>query len=302
MSEIATVKSPCLHGIAEAFKVNLERTMFFQMWPAEIAFQSRRDAIFQCNAVNLQSNRRHTNLVQFIEQEGGDLFFAEWNKQVAEVDCQPLGVQNYLRGSLGVNYIESLLSVNNGMLITMDSIFASIVTSSWTAFECLAADAWVQAVNHSSDLRKKVNASSQVKKRGEDSDGLENKLEIDPVADYGGSLIESKRVSFQTLRNIKAFYGVILDKKSKDRIFKDTANGYVSALSEVRNVLTHKAGIVDSQFTQRVSNFPELSAFKQGESLLLNGEIVKKLRAASAQTASAILATVDEIISPLPAS
>jgi len=43
----------------------------------------------------------------------------------------------------------------------------------------------------------------------------------------------------------------------------------------VRNIIVHKGGIADAKFEKQAANFPELSAFKSGKPILLNGELVK---------------------------
>ena len=300
MTEIAAVKSPCLQQIAKAFKVNMDRTAYFQMCPVEIAYQSRRDAIMQCNAGNLASGRPNTLISDFIEQELSPEFRAIFEIQIAEIERLPRVVRNDLRVKLGLCYIEALLKANNdGMKITVDSLFASIIMSSWTAFECLASDAWVAFVNNASArVRTAVNDSPRVRKKGVEEENEPTASRIDPAKDWAGSLREARRVSFQTLGDIKIYYGIALGKPIMKRIFNETAQGYIKALSKVRNVLTHKAGIVDHDFFESVKAFPELNFFEEGKPLLLDGWLVKKLRGAAYQVAAAILAEMDNIISP----
>ena len=105
-------------------------------------------------------------------------------------------------------------------------------------------------------------------------------------------------VSFQTLPNILKFYGLILEKKEM-AVF-DEADGYISALAAVRNVLTHKAGRADVAFVKKAAAYSELNGAQVGGIVLLDGELVKRLWNASASIGGALLQAIDNIVTPIP--
>lgn len=303
MLAVANVRSDCLKECAAAFHANLDRTGFVQMWPAEIAFQVRRDTIWQCNAANLTEGRSHSHIMQVINQKPTPEFMYAMDVQINELEEQPIEVQHFLRTQLGIQYIEKMLEMNQGMQLSIDALFASIVVSSWTAFECLASDAWVKAVNNGpKEWRIKVNDSRHVKLKPGEPEDEKPDLKIDPLEDYAGSLREAGRVSFQRLSTIKRNYSIIFDKPTMRMLFDDAAGGYIAALSQVRNILAHKAGVADGEFEKKTKTFPELSVFKEKNPVLLDGEIVKKLRNAALIVGEGLIRFIDDIITPAPAA
>jgi hypothetical protein len=299
MSAILEIRSDALRECANAFSFNIERTATFAIMPSEMAFMCRRDQIMADKAV-LNVTGKPAELKDFVN-DPPDGVWENIAEQFAEFIQLPEAEKALLRFGMGVMHVEKLLAAPHpAMHRSIDALFASVILESWTAFETLSSEVWVQLVNNGpSELRTKVNDSRHVKK-GEREEDEKIPLKIDPAMDYAGSLREARRVSFQTLSNIKKYYSVIFEKPVMKRIFEETSGGYIAALSAVRNILTHKAGIVDSSFVVQVKNFPELSTFKDKDPLLLDGGIVKRLRQAALDHAQAIITAADDILSPLP--
>lgn len=295
---IPDVRSPCLKGLRLAFQANLGRTVFVQLLPVELAFQGRRDAIFDSNAGLLATGRRTTHLMDMLTTPASPIWKQVWDSQVAEFEKAPMEAVFLLRTKLALEYIESLLAANGGMRLSMDAIFSSIVMDSWTAFECLCADVWIEIVNRGPvEIRQKL-VKPGVLKTKENTALPEVVQTIDPSKDFAGSLVESRAVSFQILGNIEKFYGLVIGKDAMKRVFKDPDSGFIKALSAVRNILAHKAGKVDPTFESQVEGFTELEAFKNKEQLLLDGAMVRRLRAVSALCGAELLAVADDIITP----
>jgi hypothetical protein len=93
------------------------------------------------------------------------------------------------------------------------------------------------------------------------------------------------------------FYSEAFGKDVKP-LFDDVANGYIFALSAYRNALTHNAGRADKHFVKRVERFPELRAIAPNDRLLLDGELVKKLRRAAIFLGTKLTLFVDDILTP----
>lgn len=205
-----------------------------------------------------------------------------------------------LRLHFGVAYIETLLqtSVDKAMKDSIDALFASVVLGSWTAFECLAADLWSIGVDHGpKEVAARLAISNQLQKHDENITAKTvHTTENDPRFQYGSWLLEVGKVSFQKLELIKLYYSIAFGEEYK-KLFTDTADGYIGALSCVRNALIHRSGIADKKFVERAQQFPELRIIKAGDLVLLDGEFVKKLRSAAAEVGWELISRMDALLS-----
>jgi len=61
----------------------------------------------------------------------------------------------------GVEYVERLVKVSHGMHQSMEAIMSSVVLESWTAFEILASDLWVAAVDNGPQRNRPKGFGSQ---------------------------------------------------------------------------------------------------------------------------------------------
>lgn len=272
------------------------------MLPTEIAFQVRRDQIWQSNAANAISGRSQSHIMEIVNQDMTPEFLAAMQVQIDELERQPETVQHFLRTKLGIQYVETMLLENKGMQLSIDAIFSSILLDSWTAFECLAGDLWTSGVdNGPSDIMGRlIVADSQLQKPDDNIKiGTIGAAEADPKKQFGSFLREIGKVSFQKLESIRAYYGIAFGNEAK-QLFDTTDNGYIVVLSAFRNIITHSASQADRKFTKKVERFPEFSHIKSRDRVELDGELVKRLRYVSLNLGNALLHLVDDVISPLP--
>lgn len=289
-----------LFDIVCAFTSNMERTEVFARMPVQMAAMARRDQfVFDKVTVAAGHELNSRQLISGERPPLGDQGNAEYRKLL--LDITPDQKEQIVRA--GIKYVELLADVGVPPVVTsLDALFASVILESWTAFEILASDVWVEIVNHSpGSVRARINGSASTNKRTPKQE-TDVQPEIDPVENYGGAMIESDRVHFQTLRDIKEYYRLAISKEETNRIFKNTANGYLKALSAVRNLLTHKSGSVDSKFKAEVQHYPELNGYTEDQKLLLDGELVAKLRMAAITCGTELLKKADSIISPKTSS
>jgi hypothetical protein len=174
-------------------------------------------------------------------------------------------VQNTLRVKLGLEYVDKMLEINEGMQQSIDHIFTAIVRESWTAFECLAGDLWAVGVRN--------------RARG--------------INTYAASGKES----FLGVAAIKEAYGLAFGAKGK-KVFSTVANGEIFLLSAFRNVMTHSPGKASKRFVKQLLRFPEFKSIKEGDAIVLDGALVRRLRMASALVGDALIHLVDDIITP----
>jgi hypothetical protein len=171
-----------------------------------------------------------------------------------------------------------------------------VILSAWTAFECLASDLWVAGVDQGTmEIRNRVadhtwKASEAIPTQGAHT------WQFDSRTHYGSWLRERGKVSFLKLEYIKSNYKIAFGDDCKN-LFDTVTDGYIYALSAVRNVLTHNSGIADKQFLQMAQRFTELKEITKGQLVLLDGDLVRKLSFASLELGHALIKHVDGLLS-----
>ena len=102
-------------------------------------------------------------------------------------------------------------------------------------------------------------------------------------------------MSFQSLDKIKGHY--------KDAFGNDIIKGILDDVSLlklffIRNVLLHKAGIVDKKFLDRVASIAWTVDAELNKQLPINGALVRDLINPAIKLAGDLIAAVDEQIAP----
>jgi len=299
LNSLAAVRSDHLKGCAMTFASNLERTAVFAFMASEVAFMARRDQNIYDGAV-LKGEGKFPMLLDFIGRSAPDNVKEEATRIEAEYRSFSDEQKSALRSAFGVNYILVLLENHPQMRESMDAIFSSIIFQSWTAFEYFLQDAWVITVNNAPKPISGKVASSKLNKADDITPKVLHGLDYDLHSKFGQLLLDTKRVSFQSLGDIIFSYSLLLDvgdDRAVAKLFDHTGEGYVHALAAIRNLLAHKAGRVDDEFIGKAQRFPELRQYNRGEQLLLDGEIVKRARTGAALVALDLLKQLDDILS-----
>lgn len=153
---------------------------------------------------------------------------------------------------------------------------SAAIVGTWTAFENLAGDLWVAAVNERPrSLACMAGRSGQRERKKIPYDTLaKHKFNVENK--MGTIYFETGAVAFTTLKAIESSYENAfadgfqdIDNTVKDRSF--------FVLSSVRNVLVHKAGHVDSEFKNSMKNEPRFSDLKLGDELPIDGDMAAQL-------------------------
>lgn len=300
--DLSLPKSKALEPVTDAFFVNFKRIAAHTISPARIAWKVRRDQLLIDHAMFKATGKLESTLEQFPSE--GDPEWEKYDKEFTEGAREFLAEttpdqNNKLIFKYGVQYIEFLLEESKHMQDSMEALLSFIILGSWTAFESLAADLWVVAVDTGpKEIRLRLASSNKLLKSDENIDVKKLlTLEYDPSRNFGSSLRELGRVSFQKLEYIKRFYSIAFDRDF-NKLFTDIEGGYIFALSAFRNALTHNAGKADANFVKQVAAFEEFRKIKPGDPLLLDGEIVRKLQNASLTLGTDLVQFVDDILSP----
>ena len=299
------LKCPFLKPCAAAFEANFLRMETFSFLPAYVAFEVRRNQVIACNGV-YETLKRPVLWGDFISDSrpnvGGYL-----REKYAEYQGLSTEVKTTLLQTLGLNYVVEHLNEEQhsssptekpkiGTLGgSVDAVFSGVIMFSWTIFECLATDLWIALINDGpKEWASRVINSGELQKAEPDARAI-YELEYDPRKHFGEYLVETGRLSFQKLSSIKTAYRIAFGKESSD-LFEDTADGYVKALSSVRNILIHKNGLVDKKFVGEVGRFPELKNYAVKDTIVLDGEITHKLSYAAGTVGCALLRYADKLM------
>src|SRR5262249_47507032 len=82
-------------------------------------------------------------------------------------------------------------------------------------------------------------------------------------------------------RGIRDAYSSAFSEKEKKARTADIdsalADKALNALSAVRNLIVHKAGVADSEYAEKAKNAPTAPQLKQGDKLQLTGAICRTL-------------------------
>jgi hypothetical protein len=202
----------------------------------------------------------------------------------------------------------------------MQAIFRSHLVETWTAFETLAGDLWVRAVNAQPKyLAGLTGAQNRIEKVGsrskakteEASPPVEGSDEGRPTGEpetteprggksitlglmsvvsrgvydfsnrMGTLLVEAERVKFTSLKSIREAYSMAFPEKApgarSKRIDTALADKNLDALSAVRNLIVHKAGIADAVYLEDWKGAQAAPRLAEWAELELDGQVCRTL-------------------------
>jgi len=175
---------------------------------------------------------------------------------------------------------------------------SAYVVQAWTAFETLVTDLWEVALNtHPDALSQLADAkTNDIVETG----GKTVSLSILQKYDYDlkavmGTVLRSK-FKFDSLDGIREAYLAAFGKKGMEALHEALADDALSAASAIRQVIVHRAGVVDEKYVRRSANLALAPKLKVGAELVLDGEIVAGLLSTAVPKALDVLLFVDEWI------
>jgi len=142
----------------------------------------------------------------------------------------------------------------------ISALLSSVVVFSWTGFECLCTDTWVEAVNSRPSALARSAASSADKDSNDAAEygrpsGKSVPFELIAKNSFDlrgcmGEILKAK-FEFTSVRKIKKAYVAAFGKLPEfDAIFDDPE---VVKLQAIRNLIVHRAGLVDEAFNSRMN-------------------------------------------------
>lgn len=296
------LRSGYLNEVNNAWSENIFRTNSFSLFPAEVAATALQKQLWMDYAIfkvtgklTPKESPRFGKKTQIAIAKEIEKQRKAWEKKFFSTG---MNAADKRRQTVGVDYINQLLRREIGAMQSMESIFFSVVIESWMAFETLVADLFYQALDHGPG-EWRINVQSKHKEFQGGSDWEPKKVlpatPSDPQESYGSSLKDINAISFQKFRLIKFLYWTAFGKEV-ERLFFETDSGYIRALAAVRNVITHNAGIADETFVNEVKKYPELCRGGANKPILLDGEIVRRLRRVALTLGNALINHLDDAL------
>lgn len=165
----------------------------------------------------------------------------------------------------------------------IDAWLASIITGAWTTFEVMATDLWECALNcHPHELTNMGDKSISLKMLQKYGYDLRAKM---------GTLLKDK-LGARGLEEIRKGYELAFSK-NRVNIDKAIMDESLTIIQAVRNVIVHRAGIVDEKFCEQAKKSVLLSRLEPDDKICLDGELVKALVEPVIQCCLDLLLAVD---------
>jgi hypothetical protein len=182
-----------------------------------------------------------------------------------------------------------------------NTLMSAQLVLAWTAFETLAGDLWEEAINfHPQTLATRA---SELLKDPATKGIQEPSLPILYLSEHDfnlekkmGTAIRVHRGNpFQSLDSIANTYQTTFPKGwvNDQNFWKDTG---VRSAFLLRNLIVHRAGVVDEEFRKKSKPYAKLQGFKVEERFYLDGELLSELVLSLLDFAHRLIQSVDKWI------
>jgi hypothetical protein len=189
--------------------------------------------------------------------------------------------------------------------VGLEAMLSSALTGTWTAFETMAGDLWEVALNiHPSILAELRGKRKRPENRTPDSNAEDKEsqksVQLSEILRYQfdlrekmGSVHRNQR-RFDSLSGIREAYRLAF---SRNYEIIDEAVDYngLDALNAVRNLIVHKAGIVDREYLKRADTL-NIPVAEVGKPILLDGNLVMEMMISVISGSNRLIVGVDDWI------
>jgi hypothetical protein len=161
---------------------------------------------------------------------------------------------------------------------TLDTLMTSQVLLIWAAFETMAGDLWEAAVNAHPQTLARLGG-----KLGRDKDKGKT-LPMHYLEQHGynlehvmGTVLRDHRFSFAKLDNIEKAYRSAFPDGSKPGSEEFWQDASLKAICALRNLIVHKAGVVDEDFLKTRGPHPQVAHLSLNERFTPDGLILQRV-------------------------
>jgi hypothetical protein len=200
------------------------------------------------------------------------------------------------RGSLAVETVARSRSGPKGV----EALLSSFLIGSWSAYETMAGDLWEAALNAHPEGLVELNGERGKKKPSQVPLSQLLKYRFD-IRGKMGSILRDQFV-FGSLAEIRNAYLAAFDKRSARLVETAISDDSLDALHIVRNLLVHRAGVVDEEYLKLFISFKNIPIAEIDERIVLDGEAVVGLVNPVVQKGLSLIRAVDTWLQWKPAS
>jgi hypothetical protein len=268
--------------VAKPFVASFERLRFLFEMPIQLIYQAGMSMFVSCIAryrcgINPQDDSR----------DGETQVRQAMVTAVAEIVANYDSEKSFNVGSTMLDRFIEVPQTPNPARESIEAVQAALVMSAYAAFETLAADLWITAVNRHHQLARNWLEKNQ-----------ERQLSGNVIAGYGfnlervmGTILrDTKKVTFESLDDIRKIYKDSL-KIDIDGVF-DPVDDLIKA-EKTRHLFAHRGGLIDQKFKTQMSRYPEYTNVAIGERLRLTGPVTASHVGACCKSGIALLKEVD---------
>ena len=279
-----------LTDIAKTFTANIDRVAALAELPIFLIYRMTRfmlasidanEAVLGRSRVTAADLGRSQEIAAFIQGRQGE----EKNKFANPKVDDAQGWKTALS-----HYMGAVFSKDGPTFLGALSLLSAMTTGAWTAYESLATDLWIAAVNLRPNdlgvnaLLAKENAKGEAEPTPFSLNIL-RKYKFDLANSLGTMIWRERKFNFNALDGIKnAYFSTfcIRDNKGNRRgvpeevksWFPSSASADLAILEAIRHSLVHRGGLPDPSFRERVKGCPVLKDLNDGDRIPLNGVMV----------------------------
>jgi hypothetical protein len=316
-----SVKTQDLLEPIDSFSVNIERVLDTLMMLPFMVYWARAIQRLVCQAnVNISNVTDFSNctttqfddLLTKTEFEKLHYLWVEHQRKYPFPDKEALDSMAQI----------SVLVAGSGSARTESGFYAVLanqLTGTWTAFEALATDLWVKAVNlrpmtlglagleAKAFDKKSKRVPIHPKRDVETPKPVRNPIRLDLLLEHhfnlsdklGTILLRSRKFDFNRADGIMYAYAVLFGDAAR-KVFKKH-NDALLILEAIRNVLVHKGGLIDGPFQERARKDPVLSKLNVGDRLPLGDALIPPPYFLTVSSvAKELIALVDDFLQRVP--
>jgi hypothetical protein len=281
--------------IAEAFARNMERVVSINALPIELIYWSSLHTRIACIARSnsglpiAETTLHHTEefRAEYIKVFKEQMQIKSGKTRKDSADEAWAEGTAFLKKKLRPEIENTNGEITPYLRAGIEAILASMLTSSYAAFEALASDLWVSAVNKHTELAKNWTEANS-NKAIEFSQLVGH--EFDLSKSMGTVLSQSQKVSFLSSNDFfKAYKDAFAGEV--DNVFEPKKD--LMGAEQIRHLLAHRGGQIDKKFKDKMKDFPEYSNLTI-DYLPLDGPSVLKHIGACVKCATGLYRAVDD--------
>lgn len=263
----AQVKCPEFTEIAETFRTNMRRVRSLGAMPIELIYWTMAFTAHRKDAERLLGLPATTPETPELAATANQLL-REWIQKRDALG--PAAALDHTWSLGGQNLKATLAADASGELARgIEAVLSAMITGAWAAFETLAIDLWIEALNkHPVPLATKFSKLSKDKSITLAALAQHN---FDIAGKVGQILHDTRKVNLETFDSLKlAYHSAFGDKATA--VFTKYKRLFIA--ERARHLLAHRSGNVDKKFAREMKSVKELGKLVPGKMLPLTGHWV----------------------------